>query len=183
MATRRRGARYWIWRYLPGEVAGTVGAIGGAWLTYRATGSLAAAAVVGTLAEGVGFYAVCVARTLAAELRAGRDRSTRSVPAHLARAMLRTAALTVAEFGPAEAVDTLLVRPGLLYLAPQLVDSALLGWTVGKLAADVVFYSVAGVSHLLTVRAAGVVEAGASEAQRAAARRPVEDNPPARTRP
>lgn len=164
MTARRRGARYWIGRYLPSELAGTVGAIGGAWLTHRATGSLAAAAVVGTVAEGIGFYAVSVARMLAAELRSDahhRDPATRGAarrrrPTRVLRALLRTAALTVAEFGPAEALDTLLVRPGLLYLAPVLLGSPLLGWTVGKVAADVVFYAVAGTCHLMTTRAVDV---------------------------
>ncbi|HQY33992.1 hypothetical protein [Actinotalea sp.] len=165
MTARRRGARYWIGRYLPSELAATVGAIGGAWLAHRATGSLAAAAVVGTVVEGIGFYAVSVARMLAAELRSdaprrdpavARGAARRRRPTRVLRALLRTAALTVAEFGPAEALDTLLVRPGLMYVAPLVLGSPLLGWTVGKVAADVVFYAVAAACHLLTTRAADV---------------------------
>jgi hypothetical protein len=46
----------------------------------------------------------------------------------------------VLEFGLAEALDTLLVRPALMYAAGRLLSDALLGVFVGKLAADVIFY-------------------------------------------
>jgi hypothetical protein len=58
-----------------------------------------------------------------------------------------TAWLTVrsvaAEFGPAELVDTLVVRPALLWAASAIWGAAPVAWLVGKLAADVVFYTVA----------------------------------------
>jgi len=47
--------------------------------------------------------------------------------------------LTV-EFGIAEALDTLLVRPTLMYSAGQIVSDPRLGVLLGKLAADIVFY-------------------------------------------
>jgi ornithine decarboxylase len=134
---------YWIHRYLPNELAGTACALAGAWLTHQLTGSLLAAAIVGTLAESAGFYGVAVARDLRAELARTPDRSARRTVA-----ALRTAVGTAIEYGPAELVDTLAVRPALLYLAPQLTGSTWLGWLVGKVAADVVFYAMAAAGHL-----------------------------------
>jgi hypothetical protein len=58
---RGRVAR-WIARYLPLEVLGTIAAVMGAAAAYEATGSLVAAAVAGTVAEGVGYYALVVVR-------------------------------------------------------------------------------------------------------------------------
>ena len=52
----------------------------------------------------------------------------------------------VAEFGPAELVDSFLVRPALLWAASALWGPNLGAWLIGKLAADAVFYVVAIVS-------------------------------------
>ena len=61
----------------------------------------------------------------------------------------RTARSVAAEFGPAEVVDTVVVRPVLLGGASVLWGATPLAWLVGKLAADVVFYTVAIVSFEL----------------------------------
>ena len=55
----------------------------------------------------------------------------------------RTVRDLLIEFGPAELVDTVLVRPLFMYLMPSLLDNFTAGILVGKLAADVVFYSLA----------------------------------------
>ncbi|MCL3861117.1 hypothetical protein [Actinotalea sp. K2] len=144
MQASTRSVRYWLRRYLPNEIAGTLGAVGGAWLAYRMSGSLVVAAGAGTVAEAVAFYGVAYARALRVELRAHRSVARR-------HAVLRTAALTVVEFGPAEVVDSLLVRPGLLWIGPMLTGTTpVVGWLLGKLAADAVFYLIAARSHLLT---------------------------------
>lgn len=70
MPASTRSARYWLRRYLPNKIAGTLSAVGGARLAYRASGSFVVAAGAGTVAEAVGFYGVALARTLRAELRA-----------------------------------------------------------------------------------------------------------------
>ena len=44
------------------------------------------------------------------------------------------------EFGPAEAVDSLLVRPVAYYLAWHLFDSPMIGWIVAKVTSDIAFY-------------------------------------------
>ena len=47
----------WVRRYLPCEIAGTVGELGGAAMAYLMTGSLAAAAVTATVGASAGYYA------------------------------------------------------------------------------------------------------------------------------
>jgi hypothetical protein len=54
-----------------------------------------------------------------------------------------TARAVATEFGPAELVDTLAVRPALLYAATAAFGGTPAAWLVGKLAADAVFYAVA----------------------------------------
>ena len=45
-------------RYLPCEITGTIGELGGAAITYALTDSLAAAAIAATIGAMVGYYAM-----------------------------------------------------------------------------------------------------------------------------
>ncbi len=140
----RRGILFWIHRYLPAEIAGTAAMIlAGIGVTVwtSAPPLVAIAAVIG---ESIGFYGV-----LAVTVYLEQSRTS----AHGRRAVVRTALLLVAEFGPAEALDTLLVRPGALTLAVWLIPDPFLGLLAGKLVADVVFYVVAAGAFTVTDRA------------------------------
>ena len=136
----------WAVRYLPLEVLGTIAALVAAWAAYEASGSTAVAAIAGSLGESIGYYALVVVRAARGHAASARVRALPGVT-HRART---TAWLTVrsvaAEFGPAELVDTLVVRPALLWAASAIWGAAAVAWLVGKLAADVVFYTVAIVS-------------------------------------
>src|SRR5262249_38397174 len=83
--------------------------------------------LAGTAAEVSAFYVVMIARERAAR------------PSTPLGAVLRGLAL---EFGPAEALDTFLLRPALLYAGVALTGGAA-GALLGKLAADGVFYALA----------------------------------------
>lgn len=56
--------REWARCYLPCEIAGTVGELGGAAVAYLATGSLAAAAITATIGASAGYYAVAYSSAL-----------------------------------------------------------------------------------------------------------------------
>jgi len=116
----------WLRRYLPAELAGTPSALFCAWAVDRLTGSTAAAAVAATWGENLGFYGLLLAR----ELR--RRGGLSALPAALRDLTL--------EFGPAEALDRLLLRPALIYIAMLNAPHPALGVLVGKLAADLAFY-------------------------------------------
>jgi hypothetical protein len=120
--------REWLSRYAPAEAAGITGAL----LAAAAVDSPEAAAVAGTLGETVGFYTMIFVR----DLRAGGR------PGQVVRDM-------VVEFGPAEVLDTLLVRPAAMYLATRALGTATAGIVTGKLAADAVFYTVAIIGYEL----------------------------------
>ncbi|MFC9920103.1 hypothetical protein [Agromyces binzhouensis] len=142
---RGRVAR-WVARYLPLEVLGTIAAVGGAAAAYEASGSLVAAAVAGTIAEGVGYYALVVVRGIRGHLASRRVRRHAGAPRRAFVAVSLTLRGLVAEFGAAEALDTFLVRPACLVAATSVLGPNPTGWLVGKLAADAVFYAVAIVS-------------------------------------
>jgi ornithine decarboxylase len=129
--------RAWLARYAPAEAAGLGGALLAAGVADR-LGAPVVTAYAGAIGETLAFYLVIVTRDL--RRRAART----SIP--------RTLRDLAIEFAPAELLDTFLVRPAAMYVAPLLFGSVAVGIVVGKVAADVVFYSVAIVSSELLRR-------------------------------
>lgn len=145
----RHKALEWCTRYLPGEIIGTAAELGGVALVYLATGSLVAAAVAATISATVGYYATNYVRAVRAYraqgvgILAANGWSLRSI---------------LIEFGPGEIVDSVIIRPLAYYLLPLLLAGSassgsagwtVLGWVVGKLLSDSIFYACAIVSYEL----------------------------------
>ncbi len=138
-----RKFREWFIRYYPAEIVGTVGALAGAYAAHTITGSVAVAAIAGSVAETVGFYGYFVWHD-------GRTHYRR----HRRTGRLRRVWLTVlytvrglaVEFGPAELLDSFFVRPASMYAGQELFGFAG-GVLAGKLAADLVFYGIAVVGY------------------------------------
>jgi hypothetical protein len=99
------------------------------------TGSSAAAALAATWGENAGFYGMMLGRELV------QRRTLRALPAAVRRLAL--------EFGPAEALDSLVLRPAAMYAGLALAPHPALGMLAGKLAADVTFYAPAIACHEL----------------------------------
>ncbi len=145
--SRRHRVGALLWRYGPAEIAATLGALLGALLGAHAAGATGGA-VGGTIGEFVAFYVFVVTRDVRTARLSG-DRNTRRVLRDL-----------LVEFGPAEALDSLAVRPLAMYAGPvvtaQLLNddlaigdialsSLVVGTFLGKVAADVVFYGLAAI--------------------------------------
>lgn len=145
-STRRRRAKLmeWIRRYLPCEIAGTTGEFGGAFLLYWGTGSLAAAAVAGTVGASVGYYATAYGAAVRCYVRADTIRTGLRRRGFAALLALRSLLI---EFGPAEAVDSLAVRPLAFFLGPILLGGTAVGWITAKLFSDIIFYLCTIVSY------------------------------------
>jgi hypothetical protein len=135
-----RRLRVWAVRYLPAELAGILTALAVAWSAQAASGSMGSVAVAGALGENLGYYG-CVA------VREVRDHGARRRGHDGLACRWRTGLAAVQamllEFGPAELVDSLLVRPLLMCLLPGLLHDLTAGIVAGKLAADAVFYGIA----------------------------------------
>ena len=143
----------WVRRYAPNEIAGWVGELAAAWATYHLTGSYAAAVVAGTVGASVGYYATAYVNGVRWSYRAQLGRRPMRVLVANGLA-LRSIAV---EFGPAEAIDSILIRPVTLYAGPFLVGNLAVGFVLGSIAADVAFYVMAIFSYerfksLLVVR-------------------------------
>jgi hypothetical protein len=142
--TTRRRVVEWVRRYLPCEIAGWVGELGGAAATYWLTGSFAAAVVVGTIGASAGYYAAAYVNAVRWSYRARRDRAW---PARLLIANFLALRSIAIEFGPAEVIDSVIVRPLLLYAGPFLFGNVLVGWIIGSVVADIAFYGLAIFSY------------------------------------
>lgn len=139
----RRGLAFWIARYLPAEIVGTAALVIGGLVVATWTDNPALVALGALVGETVGFYAV-LAVTIYLEQS--------SVTAKRRRAIARTAMLLIAEFGAAELLDTLLIRPAALMLGVWLVPDPVWGMLAGKIAADIVFYAIAAGAFTLTAK-------------------------------
>jgi hypothetical protein len=130
----------WLRRYLPAELLGTAATLLCAMAAMALWHNQAVAAVAGTWAENLAYYGLIVAR----DLRACGRRSP--------GAALATLRDIVLEFGPAELLDSALIRPAALYAGMALAPSFTLGIVAGKLAADLVFYLPTIISYELLRR-------------------------------
>jgi hypothetical protein len=108
----------WLRRYAPAEIVALVTAAAGYLLVHAATENAGAAAYGATIGDNVGYYGMLALR----ELAAGRS--------------LRGLAV---EFGPAEALDSAVVRPACVALSTAALGPAL-GVLVAKVLADLAFY-------------------------------------------
>lgn len=142
--TTRKKLIEWIRRYLPCEIAGTVGELGGAAVAYLVTGSLAAAAVTATIGASVGYYATAYVSAVRWSYQRESDRRwlSRVLVANLLA--FRSVAI---EFGPAELIDSAVVRPVMYYVGPLIFGSNVAGWIFGKLVSDIGFYVCAIFSY------------------------------------
>lgn len=139
----RRGLLFWVIRYLPAEIVGTAAMVVAGLAITAWTDIPALIAIAALVGESIGFYAV-LAITIYAEQSA--------VSATWRRAVVRTFMLLLAEFGPAELLDTLLVRPAALTLGVWLLPDPVWGLLAGKVVADIVFYAVAAGSFTITAK-------------------------------
>lgn len=114
----------WLRRYVPAEIASLIAALVAAQVAWTLSGNGAAAAVAGAWGETTAYYATMFTRELV-RTQAGAFATLREL---------------ILEFGVAEALDTLFIRPAMMYTAGQLVADVGLGVVLGKLGADVFFY-------------------------------------------
>jgi hypothetical protein len=143
-STDRRGGRVreWFARYAPAEAGAVLGAVL-ATVVAEPFGAAVATAYAGSVGDGVGFYGVMLVRDL--------RRQPKGAPGRLARTLRGL----VVEFGPAELLDSFVVRPLAMYLAATWLGHAAAGAVAGKVAADAVFYAVAIMGYELRKHLAG----------------------------
>ena len=136
----------WLKRYVPAEVLGTIIALILAVLTYNQTHSYGLAAAAGWVGEGIGFFGYFIT----IELLFHAKKYVR-YPFFKRFALVIGAAgrNLIVEFLPAEIIDNLIIRPFAMFIIPQYIHPYPLGFLIGKLSADIFFYSFAIIGYEL----------------------------------
>ena len=132
----RSKVKEWLWRYGPAEIISIPATLIPAWIAYNATQAPIAAALAGTWGGNIGYFGTILLRDIW-QTRKELGRENRKYTWHTFRRNLRA---LVIEFGIAEVVDSLLVRPLLMYWLPLLLHDLTWGILAAKLVADISFY-------------------------------------------
>lgn len=144
----RARVREWLRRYGPAEVLSLLATVGAAAATARAGGNGVAVALAATWMGNLAYFGLILAQDIWRTRRALHAQGRPYLPGTLAR---NVRALVV-EFGLAEALDSLLIRPALMYWLPRWLHSVPQGVLAAKLAADVTFYVPTIISYELSKR-------------------------------
>jgi hypothetical protein len=125
-------AREWFNRYALPEITSGFLSVFLATFTMYTTGNVIIAGYVGTLADNLSYYGIIVYR----DLRKMHPKGKRIGFAEFMREMRNL----LIEFGPAEYLDTIAIRPFFLILAPFFIPVYPIAIIVGGLLADFFFY-------------------------------------------
>lgn len=136
----------WLRRYGPAEVLSLLATLGAALVATQAGCGGVAVALAATWAGNVTYFGWVLGQDVWHTRRALHQQGRPYSPAVLGRNLQAL----VVEFGVAEVVDSLLVRPALMYWLPLWLGSVARGVLVAKLAADVTFYIPAIISYELS---------------------------------
>lgn len=139
----KRKLKGWIREFLPAELLGTVTAVVAAYIAHQFYDNGIFVAYIGSLGEVVGFYLALIIQRIAA-LRKQHRQDKRPIKGYSFSLII---ADLVLEFGPAEILDSLLLRPFFMYLFPILLRNFTVGIFIGKLLGDVAFYVLVILSH------------------------------------
>ncbi len=135
----------WIKRYTLAEIISTGLSLFVAWLVMEITTDRILAAFSGSLAASVLFYGVVAI----SDVRKSIKRQNSTNEKYKLKALLKDLRNLIIEFGPAEIIDVIAVRPFFMYLIPKLMGDFILGTLVGKIIADLFFFVLAIVMYEL----------------------------------
>ena len=138
--------REWLRRYGPAEVLSVAATLGGVGVAHAAGAGAVGTALAGTWAGNVAYFGWMLAADIA---QTHRHRAAAGQPYSL-RLLGRNLRALAVEFGPAEILDSFLIRPALMYWLPLWLHSLTWGSLAAKFAADVTFYIPAILSYELS---------------------------------
>ncbi|HEX8329299.1 MAG TPA: hypothetical protein VF629_17320 [Hymenobacter sp.] len=142
----KQRVREWLRRYLPAELLSVVATLAAAGLVMHATRSGLRAALAGTWAGNAAYFGLLLAQ----DVRLARQLRHRQGQAYTWRTFGQNLRALAVEFGPAEVLDSFLIRPALMYLLPRWLGHFAAGIFLAKLLADVTFYIPAILSYELS---------------------------------
>lgn len=126
----------WVRRYLPAEILSTITAVLVALLTNFYSNNLILTAIFSAWSETIVFYAFIISRDIFSSKK--QHKAQKRVYAFFS--LGKNIRNIIIEFGIAEALDTLFVRPFFMYFFARLSGLLVVGIVMGKLTSDVIFY-------------------------------------------
>ena len=139
-------AKEWIKRYVPAEILSLAVTILVIVISWQLTHSHIITALAGTWLGSIAYFGYILAADIVTAHREVRLHGG----TYTITTFLKNIRALFAEFGLAEILDSLVIRPALMYYLPVLTGSLLVGSVLAKFAADITFYIPAIISYELT---------------------------------
>ena len=128
--------RDWLKRYLLADIICTILSMFTAWAIMESSGDRVLAAFIGSAVASVGFYGIIAFSDVRKSMKIHSSENRK----YKIKSFLVDFRNLIIEFGPAEILDVLAVRPFFMYLIPKVTGEFLLGTFIGKMIADVIFF-------------------------------------------
>jgi len=138
----------WIKRYLLSDIISTVLSLGTAWLIMEQSDDRVLAAFIGSAVASLSFYLLIAFSDVRKSLKMHKEANE----SYKIKSFLIDFRNLIIEFGPAEILDVIAVRPFFMYLIPTLIGNFILGTFIGKMIADVIFFAIAIIMYELRKR-------------------------------
>ena len=134
--TTKHKIKEWVKRYLLADILSTILSMATAWGIMQQSGDRVLAAFVGSVVASIVFYFTIAFSDVKKSLKKHKFNNKK----YKIKSFLVDFRNLIIEFGPAELLDVLAVRPFFMYLIPTLMNDFLLGTFIGKIIADIVFF-------------------------------------------
>jgi len=135
----------WLKRYLVADIISTILSLGTAWLIMEHSGDRVLAAFIGSGVASLSFYLLIAFSDVRKSIKTHK---TKNISYNMKSFLIDFRNLII-EFGPAEILDVIAVRPFFMYLIPTLVGNFILGTFIGKTIADGIFFAIAIIMYEL----------------------------------
>lgn len=128
-------------RYLSAFLAANIGAVAGGLLAHFLFGNVVVTVFAATWGENIGYYG----QIFWSDIKERKRREGALTSSDIYKVMRN---MTI-EFGPAEVLDSFVVRPVFIFVALHYIENTALGIFVGRSVADVFFHATAGVMYTI----------------------------------
>jgi hypothetical protein len=129
-------AKKWLKRFLPAEIFGTITAVAASSVAYHVRKNLVIAAYAGSVGETLGFYSTIIIQDVLIEQQKSKS-ANKNLSFKNFIYILRN---ILFDFGFAEVIDSLFIRPFCMYIFPVWIKNYPIGILAGKIASDICFY-------------------------------------------
>lgn len=133
----------WVSRYLPAEICSVIATAAAALIAFKLSGSRIITALAATWVGNFAYFGYIISKDIAGRARLLAKDGKR----YTSKELWNNLRALFIEFGLAEVLDSLVVRPALSYYIPLWIGSLLYGTLIAKFAADITFYIPAIIGH------------------------------------